>query len=168
MNTLSSCTSSRSYERHGCSREPLYGAWRRMIDRCHLPTSDGYHKYGGRGIYVCDRWRESFLNFLKDMGPRPEGMTLDRIDNDGPYCPENCRWATARQQSDNRRITILLTYAGKTQSLVEWAEEFNMKPVTLRSRLVRYDWDIEKSLSEPIQYRSPNGTRQPRKKIQTS
>ena len=82
---------------------PEYRSWRGMRNRCHCPDNVSYKNYGGRGIQVCDRWRESFENFLADTGPRPEGMSLDRIDNDGDYEPMNCRWATPAQQRANRR-----------------------------------------------------------------
>lgn len=91
---------------HGATRgrgtTPEFRSWLAMRQRCYYEKSEKYLRYGGRGIKVCDRWRDSFENFLVDMGARPEGMTLDRIDNDGDYEPGNCRWATPAQQMENR------------------------------------------------------------------
>lgn len=94
---------------HGMSNTPEFAAWRAMIDRCYNKKNKHYKNYGGRGIKVCDRWLESFESFFEDMGPRPSSKhSIDRIDVNGNYCPENCRWATIKEQTINKRTNRFL------------------------------------------------------------
>ena len=90
------------------------------------------------------------MNFLKDMGPRPEGMSLDRINNNGPYAPGNCRWATAIEQMRNRRTTRKATFNGETLTLYEWAEKTGIPYTDLHSRIVTHKWSVERALTEPV------------------
>lgn len=116
-----------------------YMVWKGIFSRCYNPTTKGYHRYGGRGIKVCERWR-SFINFLDDMGERPEGMTLDRINNDGDYEPGNCRWATYQQQAQNKSTNVNITINGETHCLAEWSRRSGISDSVLRKRL-NDGWD---------------------------
>lgn len=140
----------------------LQWTWNSMKQRCFNPSCRQYKHYGGRGITVCDRWLV-FKNFAADIGERPPGMTIDRIDNDGPYSPENFRWATRAQQSRNRRGLVNLTYDGKTMTVEEWGRFLGRHPTTLRSR-IRMGHSLEKILSPSLHLPSQNPkARQPRK-----
>lgn len=126
-----------------------YRAWARMKRRCLDPRTDGYHRYGGRGITVCPRWLNSFENFLADMGPRPTDQhSLDRVNNNGNYEPGNCRWATLDMQANNRRANRRLTHNGKSQGVSAWARELGCKPHTITMRLAR-GWPVALALSMP-------------------
>lgn len=116
-----------------------------MRRRILNPRHHAYPEYGGRGIALQESWLE-FANFLADMGPRPEGTTLDRIDNDGPYTAENCRWATQSQQLLNRRNTVMLTHAGVTRPLREWADLVGVPYQRLWSRVFRFGWSTDRAL----------------------
>lgn len=132
----------------------LYKCWWSMINRCVNPGSTAYHNYGGRGIKVCKRWMVSFDDFSADMGPRPSAKhSIDRIDNDGDYCPENCRWATCKTQRSNSRQNRYLTAFGRTQILADWSREFGVKSTTIRERL-EDGWTIEDAITKaPMQLR---------------
>lgn len=134
---------------HGQTHSKAYRAWRAMKYRCLNQRCSCYHNYGGRGITVCERWLNSFENFFADMGLPPRGLQLERKNNDGNYEPGNCVWATCREQSNNRRRTVLLEYHGDIKPITEWADLFRIKHQTIRSR-IRDGWGVEKALSVPV------------------
>lgn len=141
---------------HGKSQTPEYRVYLWMLERCYRPTATGYKDYGARGITVCDRWIDNngFLNFLADMGEKPTPKhSIERIDTNGNYCPENCKWATRKEQARNTRRTVRITYDGRTQSLADWADEYGLPYGILYARLSRLRWDIHKSLTLPIRQR---------------
>lgn len=132
------------------SRLPERYLYDTMLQRCYNPRKMHYDRYGGRGIVVCERWRVSFDAFLADMGRRPgPGYSLDRIDNDGPYSPENCRWATRQEQARNRTSNRRLTHNGVTRTLQEWAEATGIGRAVIGARLDKLGWDIAKALGTP-------------------
>jgi len=135
-------------------RHPLYSVWKAMKKRCYNPNSKFWNSYGGKGVKVCERWRTSFANFLADMGERPEGCSLDRIDNDGDYCPENCRWATASQQANNTSATRFFELNGTKKSITQWAEHFGFPPKTLRAR-INSGWSFERAITTPVKNAKP-------------
>lgn len=124
-----------------------YSTWAALINRCENQEDKSYKDYGGRGIKVCQRWRNSFADFLKDMGRRPsEKHSIDRYpDNNGDYCPGNCRWATHRQQCLNKRNNRILTVNGESKTMTEWAEETGIRVGTISERL-RLGWSEEQSV----------------------
>lgn len=135
---------------HGMSKSgsAAYKSWRAMRSRCESPNHSAYKCYGGRGIKVCERWMV-FENFLADMGEPPAGMTIERINNDAGYSPENCKWATRAEQANNRRGMLLLTLNGETMCLTAWAKRKGINNGTLAYR-VRSGWSAQKALTTPI------------------
>lgn len=124
------------------NEEPVYQG---MLQRCYNKKSTGFHNYGGRGIRVCNRWRKSFLNFYKDMGQRPINTTLDRANNDKNYKPSNCRWASYKDQANNKRNNHIITYNSKTLTIEKWAESLNIKSNLIVYRILR-NWPIGQAL----------------------
>lgn len=121
--------------KHGLSETTEFSTWTDIQTRCYNKNSTAYSSYGGRGIKVCDRWLESFRNFLDDMGKRPQNMSIDRINNDGDYEPSNCRWATVSQQQRNKRNKRLIEIDGVKKHLCEWAKETGLFASTILIRL---------------------------------
>lgn len=150
MSTSCGCWKNEKNSTHGMSGTTEYSTYMGMIHRCNNPNAEWYHRYGGRGIKVCDRWLESFENFFDDMGlkPSPE-LTIEREDNDGDYTPENCSWETSGVQSLNRSNNKLITALGKTQTQSQWSEEYNISPSTIHKRLAS-GWSNTDAVSKPI------------------
>lgn len=136
-------------KRHGMSRTPIYGVWSKMKDRCTNTKVQSYAAYGGRGITVCERW-QSFDLFFADMGERPSpNHSIDRIDNDGPYSPENCRWVgSVLEQRKNCRDNRRITYKGETLILAEWERKTGFSADVISSRIAA-GWDIDRVMTEP-------------------
>lgn len=136
---------------HGFSYDGLYATWKAMIRRCRDANYHSYKNYGARGVKVCERWLQ-IDNFAADMGPRPKGTTLDRIDVDGDYEPTNCRWLSNRQQMNNTRSNVRFTLDGRTQTVHEWATELGVSPRTLATRR-NLGWDDHRVLTTPVNKR---------------
>lgn len=129
---------------------PEYRTWNHIKTRCHNPKSIGYQNYGGRGIRVCRRWRNSFILFLKDVGLKPSPFhSIDRINPNGNYEPGNCRWATAKEQANNKRNNRLITIDGKTLNLAQWVEKMGISRNVIRQRLER-GWDAKSAIMLPL------------------
>lgn len=153
LNRDSSSRSGRNNKTHGLTNCRTYVSWTEMKRRCYVPDRSEFESYGERGITVCERWMNSFENFIEDMGERPQGCTIDRIDNDGDYCLENCRWATQKEQQRNRRSNVLVTFQGQTMCISEWAERTGIPRKTLEKRLGRYGFTVEEALTSPLRSR---------------
>lgn len=143
-------TSRRSITHGGSKRNPrLFNIWLGMVRRCTNPSDAAYRNYGGRGIAVCERWMDvnAFIDDNEDLA-RPH-LTLDRRNNDGPYSPDNCRWATRKEQGENRRTTMLVTYKREQKPLADWAVQFGIPKATLRYRL-QNGWSMARAIQVPV------------------
>lgn len=129
------------------SKRRIYVTWRAMIARCENRNDKSWKNYGGRGIKVCDSWHD-VRTFWQDMGDRPPGRSLDRIDVNKDYSPDNCRWATSEEQNNNRRDNRILNYKGEEHTLAMWGKKLHISYNALSLRL-RYGWSVEKALSTP-------------------
>lgn len=139
----------RGNRKHGGAGSLTYARWKAMKQRCDDASAANYRYYGGAGVTVCTRWRESFADFLADMGECPSAaMTLDRIDNSRGYEPGNCRWATRAEQNRNRSCCRQLTFNGRTQIVTAWAIELGLSPNLLLQRLY-LGWSVARALSTP-------------------
>lgn len=140
--------------KHGGKGTKLYEVWYSMRRRCNCQNSNAYKYYGGRGISVCKEWANDFSKFREwaiANGYR-EGLSIDRIDVNGNYEPQNCRWTTAKEQANNQRNTLRIEYKNKTKILHEWAEILGIKPCTLYYRLFKLSWDKERAFNEKVSY----------------
>ena len=145
-----------SYGHHGKYKTRIYLIWRGMKRRCFNPKSKMFSYYGGRGITVCGAWKGAFLPFYKwamENGYK-DNLTIDRIDINGNYCPENCRWVTKQEQQYNKRNNILITYNGNTMCLNQWAEILGMNKSVLYYRIRQGGWSIDEAFTKPIQKRN--------------
>jgi hypothetical protein len=134
---------------HGQSKTKIYRQWLSMRQRCYLPSFTGFEHYGGRGIKVCAQW-ESFETWLADMGPQPTPRhTIERNDVNGNYEPGNCRWATMKEQQNNRTNNFRITARGQTLTAFQWADISGIKPQTIKARIINFGWDPERAIFEP-------------------
>ena len=140
--------------KHGQHKTRLYKTWANMVARCTTPSASNYECYGGRGITVCEEWR-SFKPFYEwaVLNGYQSNLTIDRIDVNGNYCPENCRWATAKEQANNTRRSHYLTFNGETHTITEWSKITGLSPGCIRGRLGVCGWSVGDALTKPAQER---------------
>ena len=137
---------------HGMTNSPEYKTWSGIKRRCLNKNDARYHHYGGRGILICERWKNSFEAFLYDMGEKPHGnYSIERIDFNGHYEPTNCKWIKNEVQQKNKRSNVILSSSGKTMILSDWAKETGLSASTISARL-RYGWSVDDALSKPLSY----------------
>lgn len=144
------CLKKETNRSHGMTNTSEYRSWMSMKRRCKYPSDPSYKNYGGRGITICERWEDSFEAFYEDMGAKPDGKhTIDRLDPNGNYFPENCRWASSKQQAENKRRPKgkrLVTYKGTTLGVTQWANKLGLNFQTLTDRL-NAGWSVERAFT---------------------
>lgn len=150
---------------HGMRGTPTYGSWISMKRRCLNPSDSDYSNYGAKGITVCDAWLR-FEGFFSDMGERPAGKTLDRLDISKGYSKENCRWATVKEQNRNRSDTRILEFNGEKRCMGEWAEILGIPDYLIKNRIDRRGWSIEEALSTPTMGRGTAHIRRARLQVE--
>ena len=151
---LNSETTAKRNFLHGMSHSSEHNIWWAMIQRCYNPNNNAFDRYGGRGVTVCNEWRDNFMAFFNHVGPRPSSKySIDRVDNDGNYEPNNVRWATRKQQADNKRNNHLIMFNGRLKNLTQWAKIVGVNKKTLFNRINTLNWPIEKALTKPINRR---------------
>ena len=158
--------SKKDIERHGLTKHPLYKSWSRMISRCECKSYDHYDRYGGRGITVCGEWRSSFTAFYKwaIRNGYKSGLWIDRIDVDGNYNPDNCRWVTQKQSANNKSVNHFLEHDGEKFTIAEWAEKQGISSSTLKNRIER-GWAVPDAILFPpfapgMRYQNREGGRE--------
>ena len=158
--------SQQSNRKHGQTKSnhtaatPEYTTWCGIVQRCTNPKNAHYDRYGGRGITICDKWRDDFTAFYEDMGKRPVGTSIDRIDNNKGYEPGNCRWTDKKTQQNNLSNNIVITHGGITMTLPMWAEKSGLSQSCLAAR-IRRGWPVERALFEKPQKRAKTVAREP-------
>lgn len=141
------------WEKHGQTHTRTYRIWKGIVTRCTNPHHHAYHRYGGRGIQLCEAWR-TFANFYADMGECPSGLTIERVDNNGHYEMGNCLWATYKVQANNTRRNVNLTLHGVTHTISEWSVITGIAASTLYERIRRAGWTNEEALTLPPSWRN--------------
>ena len=144
--------------KHNKSRTKLYDVWTNMKQRCNNPKNPRYKNYGGRGIAVCDEWRDSFSAFANwaMANGYEEGLTIERIDVDDGYKPSNCTWITKSEQVQNRRMNYKIEYNGEVKNLAQWCEEFGIRYGLAHNRIHKLGWDFEKAMTTPCDIKKRN------------
>lgn len=138
---------SKRRKKHGMRESPTYNSWSSLLQRVTNHKCKSYKNYGGRGINVCDRWKK-FENFYEDMGDKPTDRSLDRIDNNGNYCKENCRWATKMEQANNTRSNRFIAHKGVSHTVAEWSKILKVNNNLIKDR-IKAGWSIKKTLTTP-------------------
>lgn len=137
--------------KHGLYGSREYSAWQNIIGRCCSQQHHAFHNYGGRGITICDEWKESFEAFYCDMGSRPsDDHSIDRKDNDKGYCKENCRWATRTEQQNNRRSNLIYEFDGEIKTLAEWCREYNADYMSVYQRITVTGMEFEDAINKTL------------------